>query len=208
MGSEDTRPGLRERKRLETADRIAAAGLELFRRHGFDETTVDDIAAAAEISRATVFRYFGSKDDIVYSVEPELLEVIRELIRQEPHLAVDEAVIRYAMHVDENVPELRDRAALIAATPRLIERFAHVRTQWELALARELASRRSPDASATFEERIAASIAMSALFNAFLYWATSPEASLAALVRRGIAAVPGAFYDPGSSHASPDAHDR
>jgi AcrR family transcriptional regulator len=57
--------GLRERKRRETLQRIAEVGLEFFVAKGYEATTLDEIAAAAGISRRTFFHYFKSKDDIL-----------------------------------------------------------------------------------------------------------------------------------------------
>ena len=57
--------GLRERKRRETRQRIAEVGQRLFLAHGYDSTTLDEIAAQAGISRRTFFSYFKSKDDII-----------------------------------------------------------------------------------------------------------------------------------------------
>ena len=57
--------GLRERKRRETLQRIAEVGLKLFLAKGYEATTLDEIAAAAHISRRTFFYYFKSKDDIL-----------------------------------------------------------------------------------------------------------------------------------------------
>lgn len=64
-------PGLRERKRLDTLDRIADVGLKLFVAKGYEATTLDDIAAAAGISRRTFFYYFKSKDDILVALQCE-----------------------------------------------------------------------------------------------------------------------------------------
>jgi AcrR family transcriptional regulator len=64
-------PGVRERKRLETLDRIGAVGLELFVTKGYEATTIDDIAAGAGISRRTFFYYFRSKDDILVALQCE-----------------------------------------------------------------------------------------------------------------------------------------
>jgi len=57
--------GLRERNRRQTLQRIAEVGIELFLAKGYDATTLDEIAAAAGISRRTFFYYFRSKDDIL-----------------------------------------------------------------------------------------------------------------------------------------------
>lgn len=64
-------PGLRERKRAETLERIGEAGIKLFVGKGYEATTLDDIAAAAGISRRTFFHYFKSKDDILVALQCE-----------------------------------------------------------------------------------------------------------------------------------------
>ena len=69
--------GLRERKRRETLQRIADVGLKLFLSKGFEATTVDEIAAAADISRRTFFYYFDSKDDILLSRVTAYAEAVR-----------------------------------------------------------------------------------------------------------------------------------
>ena len=57
--------GLRARKKERTRDAIADAAISLFLAHGFDEVSVADIAAKAEVSKPTVFRYFAAKEDLV-----------------------------------------------------------------------------------------------------------------------------------------------
>jgi AcrR family transcriptional regulator len=72
--------GLRERKRRETLDRIAEAGLRLFIAKGYEETTLDDIAATADISRRTFFHYFRSKDQILLAWQATLVDEIRAAV--------------------------------------------------------------------------------------------------------------------------------
>jgi len=76
--------GLRARKRRETLQRITDAGMRLFIEHGYDRTTLDEIAAAAGISRRTFFYYFKSKDDILLSLQNGMGEMIAAAVRDGP----------------------------------------------------------------------------------------------------------------------------
>ena len=57
--------GLRERKRQRTHDVISAAAISLFLAEGFERVSVADVAAAAEVSKPTLFKYFATKEDLV-----------------------------------------------------------------------------------------------------------------------------------------------
>jgi AcrR family transcriptional regulator len=74
--------GLRERKRQRTHDAVSSAAIALFLEHGFDQVSVADIAAAAEISKPTLFRYFRSKEDLAVhrfaDHEGEAARVVRQ----------------------------------------------------------------------------------------------------------------------------------
>jgi len=70
---------LTERKRLRVQQRIVEAADELFAAKGFDNVSVTDIAAHAEVGRTTFFRYFGDKAEVVFAHEEEMLDAITEL---------------------------------------------------------------------------------------------------------------------------------
>jgi AcrR family transcriptional regulator len=65
VADQPARLGRRERKKLETRDRIVDCAVALFASRGYDATTMDDIGECADVARATVFNYFARKDDIV-----------------------------------------------------------------------------------------------------------------------------------------------
>jgi AcrR family transcriptional regulator len=74
--------GLRERKKAATRAAIHDAAMELFAEQGFAATTVDRIAEAADVSRATVFSYFPTKEDIVFGDAPLAIEALAATLRE------------------------------------------------------------------------------------------------------------------------------
>src|ERR1700687_2783900 len=78
----DPEPGLRERKKQKTRQLIAQTARRLFAERGFDAVPVAEVARAAEVSEATVFNYFPTKEDLVYqgmeAFEAELLASVRD----------------------------------------------------------------------------------------------------------------------------------
>jgi AcrR family transcriptional regulator len=109
-----TEPGRREQKREATRRRLAQAAQRLFAERGFDRTTVDEIAAAADVSRRTFFHHFASKEDVVLAryedFDRELLDVVRAAAPDEPVLAVAErAVVAAAGQFDLEEARLIER---------------------------------------------------------------------------------------------------
>ena len=97
--------GLRERKKARTRASLREHALRLFREQGYQATTVEQIAAAAEVSPSTFFRYFPTKEDVVLQDDMDA-RMVEAFARQPPDLA-PVAAIRAAM-----------REALSSFTPR------------------------------------------------------------------------------------------
>ena len=119
----DPPAGLRERKKARTRATIRQEALRLFREQGYQATTVEQIAAAAEVSPSTFFRYFPTKEDVVLQddMEPLLAEAIEH---QPPELGVV-AAVRTAFrtviaHLDEQQwDRIREQAELSMTTPEV-----------------------------------------------------------------------------------------
>jgi AcrR family transcriptional regulator len=101
---------------------VARTALELFAVHGFDATSVDQIAAAAGISRSTFFRQFGSKEDVVFADHAVLLAEARELLarpHRDPWLAVCQAAELVFSHFAAEGELAGRRYAVVNAHPAL-----------------------------------------------------------------------------------------
>jgi AcrR family transcriptional regulator len=138
-----SRPGLRARKKARTRAQLQEQAVRLFRQQGYGATTIEQIAAAADVSPATVYRYFPTKSDLViyddldagliaayHAQPPELnaIEALRAAFRdgfsaittseleiqlERGRLLRDEPELRAAM-LDELVRTLREMASLVA----------------------------------------------------------------------------------------------
>lgn len=81
----DATIGLRERKKLETRRSIEAAALALFSQHGFAQTTMSDIARAADVSLRTVAVHYPTKHDLVFADHDRMFEQLMEQVADRPH---------------------------------------------------------------------------------------------------------------------------
>ncbi|WP_067803559.1 TetR family transcriptional regulator [Nocardia beijingensis] len=92
--------GLRERKKEQTRLRIIAAALDLCDTHGFDATTIEQIANAADVSPRTINRYFDSKEDIVLGPVQDFGRTVAETLRELPRTGNELGALRQAfLHV-------------------------------------------------------------------------------------------------------------
>jgi AcrR family transcriptional regulator len=115
--------GLRERKKAQTHTAIQAHALRLFREQGYEATTVEQIAEAAEVSPSTFFRYFATKEEVVLhdSLDPLMLAAFEAQPAQLSPVQAMRAATRavFAGLSAEQLAEEREREALIRAIPEL-----------------------------------------------------------------------------------------
>jgi AcrR family transcriptional regulator len=133
-------PGLRERKKQQTRARIADAALNLFVERGYDETTLDDIADAADVSRRTIFAYYDSKEEILFCGEVDFLARLKQLLDERP----DGTTTVDAMRTFLSTLEPADDAAirrkdLILRTPSLQTKMRARHAELEPMLAESIA---------------------------------------------------------------------
>ncbi|WP_330458664.1 TetR/AcrR family transcriptional regulator [Streptomyces sp. NBC_00820] len=128
----DEAMGLRERKKLQTAHRIYRVAIELFVERGFDDVSVQEIADAAEVSKMTVFNYFGTKEDLVFRpMEEHFADAARAVRERQPGESAVDAVRRQFLElVESRDPSVglnpdsfaRQVRQLVLSTPGLMER--------------------------------------------------------------------------------------
>jgi AcrR family transcriptional regulator len=130
--------GLRARKKRQTRAAIAAAAMDLFRSRGFDAVTIADIAAAADVSRKTVFNYFPAKEDLVFEAGQERRAALVQAIRERPAGASLVAPFR-AVTMDYLDHVAHDPIDATLAIPRLVAGSAALRNRLFLGWEEEAA---------------------------------------------------------------------
>ncbi len=107
---------------------VVSAALELFHDHGFEATSVDQIARAAGVSRSTFFRQFGGKDDVVFADHEALLSDLRVYLAastargDDPWMAICESSERVFRHFCDDPEVARRRYDVVRQVPALRER--------------------------------------------------------------------------------------
>lgn len=173
--------GVRERARLALRTEIAQAMSNLFAERGFDEVTVEEAAGEVGISRATFFRYFGSKEDAVLAaIEASSIDYAAHLQQltpidgESPWQLIHRAFADSLTHIDEHSELERSRVRMINKTVSLRTRMAQRRFAHEDALTPALAARVADPESA----RAIVVAALACLDLAWRRWAAGDEATM------------------------------
>src|SRR6202034_3792046 len=194
---EAARPGHPGRKRVTSRAELEQTAFGLFAAHGFEQTTVDEIAAAAGIGRRTFFRYFPSKNDIPWGAfEAELERMRARLTACPPEVplmdAIRIALIDFNRVAPAQVPLHRRRMELILRVPTLLAHSTLRCAAWRAVVAEFVAERtgRRPDdlaAQAIAHAVLRVSVA------AYEHWLDDKHADLGTLLDNAMRELAAAF---------------
>jgi AcrR family transcriptional regulator len=176
-------------------ERLQAAALELFVERGFEQTTVQDIAARAGLTERTFFRHFTDKREVLFTGQAEYedhhLRGVREAPDGESAFGYAVAAITAAADFfpDERRPWSRRRQTVIDANPALLERELLKRASLGVALTQALCDRGVPAPDAP----LAAETAVTVFHVAFRLWIAEGEERGLAEIERAVLAQLGAI---------------
>ncbi|WP_349260404.1 mycofactocin system transcriptional regulator [Baekduia sp.] len=182
------KPETRGRPPSTTAEEVGKVALRLFEERGFDETTMDDIAKELGVGRRTLFRYYASKNDMVWGNFDWVLGRLRSELsatgaRTPLMTALREAVVVSNTYPADALPDLRSRMALITTVPALQAHSVLRYAEWRAVVAEFVARRLRRDVD-NLEVGALAYAALAASISAFSHWVAHPEKDLLILLDR------------------------
>ncbi len=160
--------GLRERKKERTRNEIVEVATRLFLNRGFDEVTVDEIAAEAEISHRTFYRYFSCKEDLVLHDVREALDDLRRAFMSRPSSepvieSIRAVILELAATFQHDTDLDRQLVGLLLASPALQHRKQEHHAAFETALVPLIAERLSIDPATDMRPALIAACAGAAI---------------------------------------------
>jgi mycofactocin system transcriptional regulator len=199
LDSSIERPARRGRPPGTSARALEVIALDLFTRQGFDDTTIDQIAAAAGVSKRTFFRYFESKADVLWNAFDTEVENIRHTLAGVPSDqpvmdAVRQAVLQVNHYRAEDVPELRTRMNLIGSAPELGASAAVHYDAWERAVSEFVAVRTGHDRQSLYPLTVGR-VTLAACRAAYEQWAARADGDLTVYLDAALRALAAGFSD-------------
>jgi AcrR family transcriptional regulator len=160
-----------------TRERLQTTALQLFASQGYDQTTVAEIAAAAEVTERTFFRHFADKREVLFAGQDDFLGMFTTPIEAAPSDAAPFELVRLALDAasaffpDDRRPWSRKRQAIIDANPALGERELGKLATLKVRLGELLRDRGISEPAAT----IAAETAVTVFHLSFAQWIAEGE---------------------------------
>lgn len=170
-------PSLRARKKQRTRLAIERSALDLFDANGFEGTTIDDIAAAADIAPRTFFHYFPSKEDVVLADYTIRLEQIVAALKaspsdQPPWPALRDAFLTVAADYETEREQLLRRFRIVRSTPSVTARNLMLQASWEDAVTDAVSAWLGLDPAEDIRPRLIAGAALAAMRASLERWLT------------------------------------
>ncbi|SHH26620.1 TetR/AcrR family transcriptional regulator [Geodermatophilus nigrescens] len=183
-----------QRRRRRTRVEVTRRAVELFAARGYAATSTEEVAAAADVSRSTLFRLFSDKEDLLFALEDELLATARAAVAEAPaDLRPWPAVSWAAVRMAGELAPLRDlmvqREEVVAAVPALHLRAAGKLRRWEASLAEGLRDRGVPGEDAL----LLAKLVVACFEVAQAGWLAGDAGDLPALVTAALERLPAAL---------------
>ena len=196
-----TRPPPRARGRPPgtSARQLELIALRLFTERGFEETTVEQIAAAAGVSRRTFFRYFDSKAAALWRAFDGEVRALAAAFRAVPDDvplmdAIRQVVVGVNHYRAQDVPELRTRMNLVGSVPALAASAANHYDAWERAVSEFAARRLRQPADSLYPLAIGRST-LAACRAAYDRWLARADADLTVYLDAALRALAAGFRD-------------
>lgn len=191
--------GLRAKKRKLTKAAIWDAAIDLFAEKGFDNTTIDEIAAAAWVSRRSFFRYFQSKNDLMAQPIASMANSLAKAVASCPQSAAPADLLRYVVLALARASAAEPRTAKVmeiaakypAAREALLSRMAAVQSQIDAAFRRRC---KDP-----FLVQVLCTLTLSTLSLSAQHWLANGQRDIAVSTRKvysAIAAVVSGLDEP------------
>jgi AcrR family transcriptional regulator len=164
--------GLRERKKQKTKEAIQREAMRLFQEHGYEETTIEEIAEAAEISPSTFFNYFPTKEDVVLYDRYDPIMASMMLARppeEPPSVVMNHMFETLGVMLDRDREIIVARAQMALKVPALRARFWEEMERARDLICSVIAARTGRDAD-DFELRVVSMALVAAAFEATQEW--------------------------------------
>ncbi|WP_375502189.1 mycofactocin system transcriptional regulator [uncultured Jatrophihabitans sp.] len=192
-------PARRGRPPGTSARALELIALDLFTRQGFDDTTIDQIAATAGVSKRTFFRYFESKADVLWHAFDAEVDNLRHTLAavptEQPVMdAVRQAVLEVNHYRAEDVAELRTRMTLVSSAPELGASAAVHYDAWERAISTFVATRTGRDVQSLYPLTVGRAT-LATCRAAYERWAALADADLTVYLDAALQALGSGFAD-------------
>lgn len=190
----------RGRPRSTSPRELQLIALRLFTAQGFENTTIEQIAAEAGVSERTFFRYYGSKASVLFGEFEAEVEVIRAALAASPGDvpmmdAIRDAVVSANHYRAEDVPEMRMRMNLFATVPALAASAAEHYEAWERAISEFAATRLGQPADSLYPLAVGRAT-LATCRAAYDRWAARADADLTAYLDAALRALSAGFALP------------